>query len=122
MTDDLPDEARLIDLLVLWWRYESSWSPVRGYPKACPSTPGYRASRQHDGENGAAETDARGKDAARIGAIINAMEPLYRAALYDLAKSRSIGAAVYRHPLMPTDREDRARVVARALELFGLML
>lgn len=120
--DTLTDAEGLVSLLCLWWECEAQWSPVRGYPHTCPSAHGYITSRQYDTENGAAETDARGREAKRIGAIVNAMGPLHRAALTDLARARATGVAVWRHPLLPADKTERAAVVARALDLFGMMV
>jgi len=73
MTRDDPAIGRedLIEALVFWWRYEKSWSPVEGYPTECPSTMGYRTSRQYDDGNGAMETDSRGRWAQQIGAAVD---------------------------------------------------
>jgi hypothetical protein len=107
-----------IELLILWWRVESCWTPVEGYPKECPSTQGYRASRQHDGDNGAAETDARGKLASHIGAVIARIEEPHRTALAFLARNRSSGASVWVSPRLPADEDARAELVADALAMF----
>lgn len=117
-----PVEEQWIALLVLWWRYEAQYSPVQGYPKECPSARDYRASRQYDDDNGAAETDRRGKEAAMVGRIVNAMEEPYRTALYTLARNRATGVSVWKSARLPADTEERARVVAEALERFGLMV
>jgi len=122
MTDDLPDEARLIELLMLWWRHESQWSPVQGYPVECPSTAGYRASRQYDDANSAQETDARGKLAASVGHAVQAIEEPYRSCLYMLARNRATGVSVWRSPRVPVDATERARMVARALDMLGVLL
>jgi hypothetical protein len=122
MTDDLPDEARLIELLMLWWRHESQWSPVQGYPVECPSTAGYRASRQYDDANGSFDTDARGRIARNIGAIVDAMQEPHRTALYTLARNRSTGVQVWKSSRLPADQTERARIVSQALEMLGMMV
>jgi hypothetical protein len=122
MTNDLPDEAYLIEVLVLWYRSESSYLPVEGYPRECPSTAGYRASRQHDDLNGAQETDARGRLIARVGAVVNGFDDPYRAALYTLARNRATGSGVWRSARLPDDDMARAEITAKALDLFAVML
>ena len=109
----------LIELLVLWWRHESQWTPVEGYPQECPSTAGYRASRQYDDGNGAQETDARGQLAQHIGRVVaNIAEP-HRSALHMVARNRSSGVSVWTSVRLPADADARAAVVAEAMELFA---
>lgn len=109
----------LIELLCLWWRHESQWTPVEGYPIECPSTRGWRASRQYDDTNSAAETDARGQLAVHIGHIVAGIEEPYRTALHMLARNRSSGVSVWVSPRLPADKDARAAIVAEALELFA---
>ena len=108
----------LIELLVLWFRTESQWTPVEGYPIECPSTAGYRASRQYDCDNGAQESEARGRLARHVGFIVAGMDEPYRSALHLLARNRSSGVAVWRSPRLPQDDDARAAIVAEALDLF----
>lgn len=114
----LPD-TDLIDALVFWWRFESSWLPVEAYPTECPSTAGYRTSRQHDSDNGAFETDQRGQFARRIGEAVGRVRQPERTALYVLARNRACGVQVWQSPRLPSDDVERAEVVADALELFA---
>lgn len=107
-----------LELLVLWWRAESQWSPVEGYPAECPSTRGWRASRQYDDGNGAFETDARGALIRHIGHVVNSIDEPYRTALYLLARNRAVGASVWRSLRLPEDQDARADIVAEALERF----
>lgn len=120
MRDD-PD-GHLIDLLALWWKVESQYNPVAGYPQECPSTAGYRASRQYDDANSAQETDARGKLAASVGHAVQAIEEPYRSCLYMLARNRATGVSVWRSPRVPVDATERARMVARALDMLGVLI
>jgi hypothetical protein len=112
----------LVELLVLWYRYESQWTPVEGYPRECPSTAGYMASRQYDDQNQAAETDARGQLAAHIGRIVAGIDEPWRSALAMVARNRSSGAAVWRSARLPEADDARAEVVAEAMELFAEQL
>ena len=109
----------LIELLCLWWRHESQWTPVEGYPRECPSTAGYRASRQYDDQNGSQEADARSQLAVHIGHIVAAIEEPYRSALHMVARNRSSGVSVWVSPRLPADKDARAAVVAEAMELFA---
>ena len=109
----------LIELLCLWWKHESQWTPVEGYPAECPSTRGWQASRQYDDQNNAAETDARGQLAIHIGHVVAAIEEPYRSALHMVARNRSSGVSVWVSPRLPADKDARAAVVAEALELFA---
>lgn len=120
--DDLPGETYILDLLTLWWRYESQWTPVQGYPVECPSTAGFRASRQYDDANGSMETDARGKMAASVGYAVNSLPNMERMAIYTLARNRATGVTVWRNPQLPADATERARLVARALDMLGVLL
>lgn len=114
-----PSPDYLIELLCLWWRVESQFSAVEGYPNECPSTLGYRASRQYDDQNCAFETDDRGRLARSIGYIVNAIPEPYRTALYMLARNRVTGARVWTSVRLPSDEDKRRAVVSHALELFG---
>ena len=126
--DDITDTESLIELLVLWWRYESQYTPVRGFPHSAAGMDSYRTSRQHDSENGALETDQRGKLAARVGSVVNQMPEPERSALYHVAwvratgRNEAKGAAVWHSPRLPADATERARVVANALDIFAVMI
>jgi hypothetical protein len=116
---DDPHQAAL-DALVFWWRYESGWIPVQGFPTECPSTIGWRASRQYDTDNGAMETDARGEMAQRIGNIIHGIPDTpkrWRTALYVLARNRATGVQVWTSTLLPQDEQERMELVAEAVDL-----
>lgn len=108
-----------LELLVLWWRAESGWTPVEGYPVECPSTRGWRASRQYDDANGAMETDERGRLIQTIGHAVNRQPEPYRTALYMLARNRAQGTRVWSSPRLPTDPDALAELTADALERFS---
>ena len=112
----------LLELLVLWWKYESAWTPVEGYPQECPSTAGYRASRQYDDANGAMETDARGQLAQHIGRIVASIDEPHRSALHMVARNRSSGVSVWTSVRLPADADARAVIVAVAMDLFAQAL
>ena len=112
----------LIELLCLWNQVESQWSPVEGYPVECPSTRGWRASRQYDDTNSAAETDARGKLAKHVGAIVQSIDEPYRSALYQVARNRVSGAVVWRSARLPEDKDLAAAITVEALDIFGSLL
>lgn len=110
-----------LSLLVLWWRAEAQWSPVEGFPRECPSTTGWRASRQYDfgvDSNGAGETAERGALIRHVGHVVNSLEEPYRTALYLLARNRATGVSVWRSPRLPEDADERAELVAEALQRF----
>jgi hypothetical protein len=115
MRRDTISRSDTLELLVLWWRYESQQQHVEGYPRECPSTAGYRASRQYDTENQAFETDARGLLAQRVGHAVDSLPEPYRTALYVLARNRATGAEVWRSPRLPAHDDERAAVVADAV-------
>jgi hypothetical protein len=115
-------ESNLLDLLVLWWRYESQYNPVAGYPPECPSTMGYRPSRQYDDANGAFETDSRGKLAQAVGQAVNSLPRIERIALYTLARNRATGEQEWCGATLPADETERARLVARALDHLGVLV
>lgn len=117
MKRDQTDHA--ISLLVLWHRWSKPWGAELGLPTECPSTRGWRASRQYDDMNGAQETDERGLIAANVGRILESMEDPYKTALYLLAKSRATGVAVWRSVKLPDDRDACAEITAHALAIFS---
>ena len=106
-------------LLVLWYRCEQSGAlRSLGYPAECPSTQGYKTSRQYDDINGAAETDERGELAKAVGHAVNSLQEPYRTALYFLARNNATGVAVWRSPRLPEGAELET-IVAEALALFS---
>jgi hypothetical protein len=107
-----------LSLLVLWWRAESQWSPVEGFPPECPSTRGWRVSRQYDDDSGAAEVDQRGMLIRHISSIVNSIEEPYRTALYLVARNRATGVSVWRSARLPDDEDERAEIVAEAVVRF----
>jgi hypothetical protein len=111
------DDESLISLLVLWWRVESEWSPVEGYPAECPSCAGYRTSRQYDDANGAGEIDARGRTARHVGEVVDRIPEPWRTVLYMLARNRATGVDVWISPRIDQQQSERLRL--EALERFG---
>ena len=108
----------IIGLLVLWYRCEQSGAlRVLGYPAECPSTQGYRTSRQYDDGNGAAETDERGELAKAVGQAVNSMQEPYRTALYFVARNHATGAKDWNSPRLPQAEDEREAVVSEALAL-----
>ena len=115
--EETPD---LIELLVLWYRVQQAGALAQlGYPNECPSTKGWRASRQYDDGNSAAETDARGELAKAVGVIVDGMPEPHRTALYVLARNRATQVSVWTSPRLPEDEDARAAVVAEALSMFA---
>lgn len=113
------DRELILDMLVAWWRNESQWTPVEGYPPECPSTRGYRASRQYDSLNGAEDTDLRGRELARIGQVVATLDEPWRTALYEVARNKACQTWVWKSPRLPDDEEERAMVVWEAMEMFA---
>lgn len=108
-----------IGLLVLWYRCEQAGAMrALGYPAECPTTRGYKASRQYDDGNGASETDERGQMAKTVGKVVDGMPEPYRTALYVLARNRSTGADVWRSARLPMGELERAEIVGEALAMF----
>lgn len=111
-----------IELLVMWHRYESKWLPVDGYPSECPSTAGYRASRQYDSDNGAVEVEEYARLARYVGDVVRGIDEPYRTALCILARNQSTGAAVWRSVRLPDDRTEVAHITAEAVDRFLALL
>ena len=107
-----------LELLALWWKAEREWTPVQGYPTECPSTRGWRSSRQYDDTNGAEETDARGMLIRHVSQAVNSIQDPHRTALYMLARNHVNRAAVWQSARLPQDQDERAALVAEALEMF----
>lgn len=109
------DEIDVLELLDLWWRYERRWTPVEGFPAECPSTRGWRASRQWDDQNGAFDGEVEAKLAQRIGHLVSQVEQPWRSVLHMLARNRSSGVSVWRSPVVPNDPQERAEMVVAAV-------
>ena len=107
-----------LELLVLWWRAERGWTPVEGYPVECPSTRGWRASRQYDDANGALDTDERGLLIRHIGQVVASIPDPHRTALYLVARNRATGVSVWRSARLPENDDERAELVADAVQMF----
>ena len=108
------------DMLVLWHRRESLWNPVEGFPIECPSTAGYRASRQYDSDNGAADADYTTRVISHVDSVIEAMEDPHKTAIKLFARNRATGASVWRSPRLPDDKELAAEITHEAIEIFCL--
>lgn len=109
----------LLDLLRIWHRHEARWVPVNGYPQECPSTRGWRASRQYDSENGADETDAIAKLAKHVQSVVDSMREPHRTAIHVLARHHATGHTVWGSARLPQDRDECASVMAAAMEIFA---
>lgn len=114
MNRDLTGYDDVIDLLVLWHRLESP-NLVRGYPVECPTTAGWKASTQYDDFNGAQETSMRAMAARRVGFLVGELPEPKRTALAFLARNRATGISVWISPKLPTDKVERANLIADAL-------
>jgi hypothetical protein len=107
-----------IDLLVLWWRAEKEWLPVRSYPRHAASARDWRASCQFDDANGAQETDALGELIVHVAHVVEQLDNPWRTALHLLARNRACGQTSWDSPLLPSEPVARAQIVAEALNRF----
>ena len=94
--------------------------PVEGYPRECPSTAGYRASRQYDSDNGSSDADNLSRLVHHIGGVIEQMEDPHRTAIKLFARNRATGASVWRSPRLPDDKELAAEITQEAIEIFTM--
>jgi hypothetical protein len=108
------------DMLVLWHRRESLWNPVEGYPRECPSTAGYRASRQYDSDNGASESDHTSMVISHVDDVVKAMDEPFQTAIKLFARNRATGASVWRSQRLPQDQQEVAEITQEALEIFSM--
>lgn len=107
-----------IDLLVLWWKAEQQWLPVRGYPRHAASARDWRASCQFDDANGAQETDALGALIEHVALVVEQLDNPWRTALHFLARNRACDLSLWDSPLLPSEPVARAQIVAEALHRF----
>ena len=113
----------LLSLLALWWRWERSHDlDGLGYPRECPSTAGYRPSRQYDSDSGADEIDALGRTAIRVAAAVHALDDPWRTAAYILARNRATGIDVWSSPRLPADKTERAVILSETVERLDWLL
>ncbi len=112
-----------IELLTIWWRHEKSCD-LRGlgYPAVSPSCAGYKPSGQYDDVNGAQDTDAAAKLAIHIGHAVDRVDQPWRTALYVTAKNHATGLSVWTSARLPQDADERAAMVADAIDRFLMQL
>lgn len=100
-------DATIDHLLELMHRFGSSYRVGQGYPSRAAGTDQYRASRQHDGDNGAADSDADHETGAAVSRIVDAMTDPHRTCLRIEARNICQGVKVWtsaRLPLCPIER------------------
>lgn len=121
MITAISDEDAL-ELLATWWRHEANWTPVEGFPKECPSTRGWRSSRQWDDANGALDGDHDHRVAVYVGHVISTIGEPCRSALYVMARNRVVGVQVFDSPRLPADTRARELVMQDAIDKFRAAL
>lgn len=109
MIDDT--NALLNDLLARWHSWCVSRSPAIGYPSEAAGCRLYRASRQHDSDNGALDTDAEARTLAIVDFCIDRLDQPYRTAVQFNARNLATGSAVWISPRLPADQVERAAMV-----------
>jgi hypothetical protein len=118
----LKRDADILELIDLWWRYENHYQHTRGYPSTCASTRDWRASRQWDNLNGALDADADAAMAEHVGIMVAQLADPWRTAIHILGRNRATGSTVWTSPRLPADMDERASIVAIALDKLIAML
>lgn len=114
MSVHIPDEVA--DLLLLWWRSESRAKAVAGYPTECPSTKGYSPRvRGYDAET--VDSLRESRIAARVAAVVAALDPDMRSAAHIMARNLVTGATVWSSARIPEGPVGRALYMATVDEL-----
>lgn len=120
MIDDT--DALLNDLLARWHLWCTSKPPAIGYPSEAAGCRLYRASRQHDSENGALDTDSEAETLAIVDFCIEQVDQPYRTALMFNARNLATGLSVWTSPRLPIADVERAAMVVEARGMLLILL
>ena len=118
-------DYRLDELLVLWHQHREGYQLNKGYSGHDATCKDYRSPGHYDWKNGAADARA---DALEVAAVDEAMETIpnhprrWNTALCFEARNLSTGAAVWRSPVLPQNREELEVLVLEARNMLLLEL
>ena len=110
-----PDDLTLDDLLYRWHAWSQTDDPGRGYNRRALVCGDFRISRQYDDCNGQLDADV---DKAQVHAVefaVRQMAEPWRWAIYANARAIYTGAAVWSHPRVPREDQQRVTFEARAM-------
>lgn len=104
----------LDDVLSRWHSWARSQGAVAGHARTSAGMEMYRASRQHDDQNGALDSDLEHMRCKQVDFDVRQMPQPHQTAIYVDARNLCTGVAVWGNPRLPSDPEERAIVVIEA--------
>jgi hypothetical protein len=107
-------QAQLDDLLSRWHHWQTKSHDGRAFNSRALVCGEYRTSRQYDDTNGALDDDLEAHTMRQIDFEVRELGDPWRSAVYALARSLCVGAAVFHSPRIPP--EQRAAITAEARE------
>lgn len=110
-------EATLDDLLIRWWNWKAPIQPARGHAYVSMGFEGHRTSRQYDFGIDSNEAGYAEEEAAIMRSVereVNCLETAHRMVVYVVARSLTIGLAVFTSPRLTGTTEERKAAVAQA--------
>lgn len=108
------DDELLNDLLRRWHVWTVHQPPEMGFYKQNAACKLYRASRQHDDQNGALDSDAESEIMEAVDAAIDRMQQPWRTAVQFNGRNLATGAEVWTSPRIPEDAIERLELLAGA--------
>lgn len=116
-------DAALNELLPEWHSWQKRFVQGIGYRNRSSVMSGYMVPRDRDDDNGEHDAYLHNKTMEDIDFQVGELTEPHRTAIYCLALNLSTGAAVWCHPRLPKDRDERIVVVvaARALLMARLI-
>lgn len=107
-------DASLDALLILMHEASSHDSVAAGYPASAAGMKLYRPSKQHDGDNGAADSDADASLGHAVEAQVDQMLDPHRTAIRINARNLATGVHVWGSARLPLDPVERAIMLMEA--------
>lgn len=107
-------DAVLDGILAQWHQWAQTSRHVRGFNGRSLVAGEYRTSRQYDDENGALDDALDERRMKQVDFEVSQMADPFRSAIYANARALVVGCAVFVHPRLPADREERQRVIVTA--------
>lgn len=112
--DAITDEA-LDSILSEWHAWASADGVGRGFPSRAVACGNFRISRQYDYDNGVLDGDIDNTRMRDVDFQVREMQDPHRSAIYANAKALCTGFAVWRHPRIAPEDQERITGEARAI-------
>lgn len=115
-------EAAMNELLQQWHQWQSRFSVGIGYRNRSSTFSSYVPGKEYDDVHGVHDEYLLQHTMESIDFQVSEMQEPYRTAIFALARALDSGTAVWSHPRLPENREERIAVVAAARNILTARL